>query len=106
MQVGATDFWPRDAVVLFLENIVQGGGQQPAFPKAHQDNVGREAVQPGGEGGLAAEGVNFAEKLHKGFLRQILGVDRITEHAQTESVNASRILLIDDFEGARVALLG
>ena len=48
------------------------------FAKAHQNYVRGQAVQPGGESGFAAEGVNFAEELEEGFLGEVFGEGGIT----------------------------
>src|ERR1700676_1305292 len=59
--------------------------------KAHEHDVGGETVQPGGEGRFAAERVNFAEQLEKGFLSQIFCFHGVSGHAQTQCVNAAAV---------------
>ena len=76
------------------------------FAKAHQDYVCGEAMEPGREGGFAAERVNFAEELEEGFLCEVLGFEGIAEHAEAEAVDAARVLAIERFESGGVAALG
>ena len=76
------------------------------FAKAHEDDVCGQAMEPGREGRLAAEGVDFAEELEEGFLSEVLGFKGIADHAEAEAVDAARVLAIESFEGGCVALLG
>lgn len=75
------------------------------FAKAHEDDVCREAMEPGGEGGFAAEGVNFTEELKEGFLSEVFSLERIADHAKTETVNAAGVLAIELFECSGVTVL-
>lgn len=75
------------------------------FAEAHEDDVCGQAVQPGGEGGLTAEGVNFAEELKEGFLREVFGLEGVADHAKAETVDAARVLAVEVFEGGGVATL-
>ena len=70
------------------------------FAEAHQDDVCGQAVQPGGEGGFAAEGVNFAEELKEGFLREVFGLEGVADHAEAEAVDAARVLAVEDSKAA------
>src|SRR6202012_5507741 len=63
-------------------------------------------MEPGGEGRLAPEGVDLAEELKEGFLREVLGFERISEHAEAETIDAARVLAIDLGEGCGVSALG
>lgn len=74
--------------------------------KAHQDDVCGQAVQPGREGRLAAEGVNFAEELEEGFLREVFGLEGIADHAKAETVDAAGVLAVEMLERGSVATLG
>src|ERR1700676_5374917 len=74
--------------------------------KAHENDVGGETVQPGGEGRFAAERVNFAEQLEKGFLSQIFCFHWVAGHTQTQSVNAAAVQLVDGFKRSGVTELG
>ena len=62
-------------------------------------------MEPGREGGFAAERVDFAEKLEEGFLREVLGFERVSEHAEAETVDAARVLAIESFERGGVTAL-
>jgi len=75
------------------------------FAEAHEDYVRGEAVQPGGEGGLAAERVNLAEELEEGFLREVFGFEGIADHAKAETVDTAGVLAVELFEGGGVAAL-
>lgn len=76
------------------------------FTEAHQDDVCGEAVKPGGESRLAAESVNLAEELEEGLLREIFGFEGVADHAEAETVNATRMLAVEIFEGGGVTTLG
>jgi len=76
------------------------------FAEAHEDDVRREAVQPGGECGFAAERVNLAKELQEGFLREVLGFEGIADHAKAETVDPTGVLAVEVLEGGRVAALG
>ena len=75
------------------------------FAEAHQDDVCGQAMEPRGEGGLAAERVNFAEELEEGFLREVFGFEGVAEHAEAETVDAAGVLAIEVFEGGGVTTL-
>ena len=76
------------------------------FAEAHEDDVCGEAMKPGGEGGFAAEGMNFSEELEEGFLGEVFGFEGVADHAEAEAVDAARVLAIESFESGSVALLG
>ncbi len=106
-EVGDTDF--ESGTVFFVvgtSHFFQRDGDGPLLAEAHEDDIGGEAVHPGRKGRLAAECMNLAEELQEGLLRQIFGFNGVATHAQTESVHAAAVQLINGFEGAGVALLG
>ena len=75
------------------------------FAEAHEDDVRGQAMEPGGEGGLAAEGVDFAEELKERFLGKILGFAGIAKHAEAKSVDAAGVLAVEIFERGGVTAL-
>lgn len=76
------------------------------FAEAHEDDVCGQAVKPRGEGGFAAECVNFAEELEEGFLSQVLGFAGIAEHTEAKAVDAAGVLAVEIFESGGVTALG
>ena len=43
------------------------------FAQLHEDEVDGEAMEPGGEGGFAAEAADLAEEMEEGFLGHVFG---------------------------------
>ena len=68
----------------------------------HQDDIDGQAVQPSGERRLRAKGVNLAEHLQEGLLRQILREGRVSRHAQANSVDAPAVFRVEMLEGGCV----
>ena len=106
-EVGDTDF-ERGTVffVVGASHFFQRYGDRPFLAEAHEDDIGGKAVHPGRKGRFAAECMNLAEQLQEGLLGQIFGFNGVATHAQTESVDAAAVQLINGFEGVGVALLG
>ena len=69
--------------VLFgwIDGFFQRDQVEAFFAKVHEDEVDGESMEPGGEGGLAAEGADLAEEMEKGFLRHVFGLGDVSEHA-------------------------
>ena len=65
-----------------------------------------EAVQPSGEGGLAAEAADLAEEMEEGFLGHVFGLRDVAEHAEAEGVDAAFVKGVELGEGLGVAVLG
>ena len=76
------------------------------FAEAHEDDVCGQAMQPRGEGGFAAEGVDFAEELEESFLSEIFGFAWIAKHAEAKAVDAAGVLAVEIFESGGVTALG
>ncbi len=57
----------------------------------HEDEVDGEAMEPGGEGALAAEAAELAEEMEEGLLGHVLGFGDVAEHAQAEGVDAALV---------------
>ncbi len=72
----------------------------------HEDEVDGEAVQPGGEGALAAEAAELAEEVEEGLLGHVLGFRDVAEHAQAEGVDATLVKRVELGKGIGVAVLG
>jgi hypothetical protein len=69
----------------------------------HQDLIGRQAVQPGGEGGIPTEASNLFEEGEKGVLRQVFGVRAVARHPQGYGVNEPAVTAVQFLESFRVA---
>ena len=57
----------------------------------HKDEINGEAMQPGGEGRLAAKAADLAEQVQEGFLGHVLGFGDIAQHAQAKGVHAALV---------------
>ena len=64
---------------------------QTLLAQVHQDEIDRQAVQPGGEGALAAEAADLTEQVEEGLLGHVFRLGDIAEHAQTEGVDAALV---------------
>ena len=64
-----------------------------------QGHVDRDAVQPGGEVGIAAEGVELTDDLQEHILGDVLGVGVVAEHSPREVVDARGVVAEDPFRG-------
>ncbi len=76
------------------------------FAQMHQDEVDRKAMQPGGEGGLAAEAADLAEEMEEGLLGHVLGFGDVAEHAKAEGVDAAFVQGVELGKCLGVAVLG
>ena len=72
---------------------------------AHKSEVDRDAVQPGGESGIAAESVDFAEYHEEDILQEIFGFGDVSSHAQADGVDAGIVQLVEAFKCGGVSLL-
>ena len=63
-------------------------------------------MQPGGEGGLAAEAADLAEEVQEGLLGHVFGFGDVAEHAQAEGVDAAFVEGVELGECLGVAVLG
>ena len=79
---------------------------QALFAEVHEDEVDGEAVQPGGEGGFAAEAADLAEEMEEGLLGHVLGFGDVAEHAEAEGVDAAFVEGVELGEGLGVAVFG
>ena len=77
-----------------------------SFAKVHQDLVDRQAVQPGGEGGLATEASNFSKELNEDLLGEVFCLRDVLRHAQAKRVDATIVALVNLLERLHVALGG
>jgi hypothetical protein len=66
----------------------------------HEDEIDGEAMQPGGEGGLAAEAADLAEEVEEGLLGHVFGFGDVAEHAQAEGVDAAFVEGVELGEGS------
>jgi len=74
-----------------------------AFAEVHQNVIDRHAVKPGRKGGFTAKTANLAEELNEDFLRQVFGLRRVRQHAQTQAVNAAIVTLVKRLKGFDVS---
>jgi len=72
----------------------------------HQHHIDRQAVQPGGEGRVAAEGADLAIELQKRLLGQVFRFGHVTQHAQAQRVDPPLVQTIQALEGGSVSGLG
>src|SRR5258706_16374375 len=63
-------------------------------------------MQPGGECRFATECVDLAKHLHERLLGQVLGLGRISDHAQAHGIHASLVLTEEGLECALFSLFG
>ena len=89
-----------------VDGLFERDQLQALLAQMHEHQVDGEAVQPGGEGGLAAEAAELAEEVEEGLLGHVLGLGYVAEHAQTEGVDATLVQRVELCESVRVAVLG
>ena len=72
-----------------FHGLVERDQLQALAAELHEDDIDGEAVEPGGKGGVAAEGGDFAVELEEGFLGEIFGLGAVADHAQAEGIDAA-----------------
>lgn len=94
------------AVDLAAGDFVERCFLEAPFTEAHENSVAGDAVQPGGESGLAAKVANAAKNRDERVLGEILGLRRVLDHAKTERVDTSIVATVQIFKPIGIALLG
>ena len=74
------------------------------FAQVHEDEVDGEAMQPGGEGGFAAEAADFAEEVEEGLLGHVFGFGDVAEHAKAEGVDTALVEGVELGKGYCIAI--
>ena len=74
-------------------------------PEALDDDVDREAVQPGGERRVAAEAAELLPDADEDVLRQLVGV-AAARHPPDEAVHARQVRAVEPLERADVSRRG
>src|ERR1700756_5392221 len=57
----------------WVDGLFEGDEVEAFLAQVHQDQIDGEPVQPGGEGGLAAEAADFAEEVQERLLGHVFG---------------------------------
>src|ERR1700756_4453251 len=60
-------------------------------------------MQPGGEGGVAAKGSDFAIELEKGLLCEVLSFSDVAEHAEAKRIDTPLLQRVQHFERCGIA---
>ena len=94
-----------DGFVMGRVGFVERNNRETFLSHPHQHDVHHQAMQPGGKGGVAAEGRYFPKKLKKSLLCQIFSVRRVAGHAQAQGVNAPVVRRVKRLKRRLVALL-
>jgi hypothetical protein len=89
-----------------VDGLFERDELEALFAEVHEDEVDGEAVEPGGESGLAAEAAEFAEEVEEGFLGHIFGFGDVAEHAEAEGVDAAFMQGVELGESIGVAVFG
>ena len=63
-------------------------------------------MQPGGEGGLAAEAAELAEEVEEGLLGHVFGLGDVAEHAEAEGIDSALVEGVELGEGIGIAIFG
>jgi hypothetical protein len=94
--------------VLFgwVDGLFEGDEVEALLAEVHEHEVYREAMEPGGEGGLAAEAADLAEEMEEGLLGHVLGFGDVAEHAEAEGVDAPLVEGVELGERLRISGLG
>jgi hypothetical protein len=88
----------RHGDVVLPEPVAEAG--IPGAPG--EEEVDREAVQPGGEGGLPAEGAELLPGADEGILSGLVGLGG-AEHPPGEGVDAGAVAAVEALEGGQIA---
>ncbi len=97
---------PGSVVLGGADGLFEGDELEALLAQMHEDEVDGEAVQPGGEGALAAEAAELAEEMQEGVLGHVLGLGDVAEHAEAEGVDAAFVESVELCEGVGVAISG
>src|SRR5205085_10034009 len=71
--------------------------------KVHQDTIGRQPIEPSGEGRLAAKAAELAHEMNEYLLRNIFSLRNVAGHAQAQTIDAPMITPIDLLECLQVS---
>src|SRR5690348_5070778 len=93
------------AIAVRLEVRFESGFAPRFSPQAHEDQIGRDTVQPCGEGGLAATRLDFAQHHRERFLSQILRFSGVSKHSHAKRVYARAMGPVDKLKGSRISWL-
>jgi len=74
-----------------VDGLFEGDEVKTLFAEVHEDKIDGEAMEPGGEGGFAAEAADLAEEVEEGVLGHVLCLGYVAEHAETEGVDAALV---------------
>ena len=89
-----------------VDGLFERDELEALLAQVHEDEVDGEAVQPGGEGALAAEAAELAEEVEEGFLGHVFGFGDVAEHAQAEGIDAALVERVELGKGIGVAVFG
>ena len=106
MEVAAAEVALGCVVFRRVDGLFERDEVEAFLAQVHQDEVDGEPVQPGGEGGLAAEAADFAEEVEEGLLGHVFGFGDVAEHAETEGVDAAFVKGIELGEGFAIPVFG
>ena len=87
-----------------VDGLFERDELQSLLAEVHEDEIDGEAMQPGGEGGLSAEGADLAEEVEEGLLGHVFGFGDVAEHAETEGVDAALVEGVELGKGLSVAV--
>ena len=72
-----------------VDGLFEGDEVEAFFAEMHQHQIYRKSMEPGGEGGFAAEAADLAEEMEEGLLGHVFGFGDVAEHAEAEGVDAA-----------------
>ena len=104
-EVARADVLARTVFLRGFQGLFKRDLGQTLLAQVHEHDIDREAVQPGGECRVAAEGADLAIELQKGFLGQVFGFGYVTQHAQAQGVDATLMQRVEALKGGSVAAL-
>jgi len=79
---------------------------RPFLRRCMRTRFDGEAMEPSGEGGLAAETADLAEEVEEGVLGHVLGLGDVAEHAEAEGVDAAFVEGVELGKCLCVSVLG
>ena len=89
-----------------VDGLFERDEVEALFAEMHEDEIYRKAMEPGGEGGLAAEAADLAEEMEEGFLGHVFGFGDVAEHAEAEGVDAAFVERVELGERLGVSVFG
>src|ERR1700733_1636257 len=91
MEVAAAEVPLRRILFGGIDGLFQRDEVEALLAEVHEHEVDGEAMEPGGEGRLAAEAADLAEEMEEGLLGHVFSLRDIPQHAEAEGVNTTLV---------------